>query len=206
MAEEAKKSNLIDRIIFSTDSKEYQSLVISKGYEAPFLRPAQYATDESPEYDYIKNLIQTLENSENYRPDIIVRLHATSPFQKADEIDKSIKALISDKTLDSSVVVAEARQHPMKALRILNHNGVKRLLPYFSDSGRSVTPIGRQNYVTPFYRANVITTRYETILNTESLTGDNIFPVIIPIERSLDIDSEFDFQIADLILSNIGEN
>lgn len=38
----AKKSDLIDRIIVSTDSQEYASLAIQLGAEAPFLRPAEF--------------------------------------------------------------------------------------------------------------------------------------------------------------------
>jgi CMP-N-acetylneuraminic acid synthetase len=206
VGEAAKNSKLIDRVIVSTDSEEYRSIAIKCGYEAPFLRPDKYATDNSPEYDYIKDLVLRLERVEGYRPDIIVRIHATSPMQHTLEIDQTIQALIDNTAWDSSVVIAEARQNPMKALRIIEDNGIKKLLPYFSDNGREVTPIGRQNYTTPYYRANVITSRYETIMNTGSLTGDNIYPVIIPQERALDIDSEFDFKIANLILNNILEN
>ena len=63
-------------------------------------------------------MLRWLKNNENYVPDIVVRMMATVPFQKTEDIDKIISHILLDKKVDSSAVIAEARQHPLKALKI----------------------------------------------------------------------------------------
>ena len=79
--EASQKSNYINNIIFSTDSKEYADLAAKKNIETPFLRPKELAADFSPEIDYIKYTLNKLKDDENYIPDIVIRLFPTVPFQ-----------------------------------------------------------------------------------------------------------------------------
>ena len=198
--EASQKSNYINRIILSTDSKEYADLAAKKNIETPFLRPKELAADFSPEIDYIKYTLNKLKDDENYIPDIVIRLFPTVPFQTNIEIDKAIEKLISNKSSDSCVVVAKARQHPEKALKI---NEFGKLVSYISNSGKIVTPIARQNYQSAYFRGNVIVSKYNTIINQNSLTGNIVEYVEIPQERALDIDSEFDFIVAEKLFNHI---
>ena len=93
------------------------------------------------------------------------------------------------------------RQHPLKALKIIEDEHGSRLVSYFGDSGREVTPIARQNYEKAYVRSNVIICRREVIERTDSLTGDNVRYHIIPQEGAIDIDSELDFEIAEILLN-----
>lgn len=117
---EAKKSKYINRLLVSTDSKEYASIVNSYGAETPFLRPHQLSTNYSPEFDYIKHALDFLKKNENYEPDIIVRLMATIPMQTVEDIDNAIDIIVNDEEATSAVVIAEARQHPLKALKLVD--------------------------------------------------------------------------------------
>ena len=105
-------------------------------------------------------------------------------------------------TADSAVVIAEASQHPLKALKIVYDGaGNSKLVTYFSDSGREVTPIARQNYQPAYFRANVIACRARTVYDTHSLTGDIVRYHIIPQERAVDIDNLIDFFIAENLMT-----
>ena len=66
---------------------------------------------------------------------------ATSPLQQAEDIDKAIEILVEDDKADSAVIISEMRQHPYKALKIVNDSNGERLVSYFGNSGREVTPI-----------------------------------------------------------------
>jgi len=126
---------------------------------------------------------------------------ATTPLQAIEDIDASIEKLISNEDIDSAVVVAEAKQHPMKALKIIKDcRGNERLVSYFSQSGREVTPPTRQSFQTAYFRANVITFRPKVILDTDSLTGDRVDFQICSQKSGLDIDSEIDFDFAEFLL------
>lgn len=201
--EKAKKSKYLNRLVISTDSKKYAEVAKSYGAEVPCLRPIELSKDNSPEIDFVKHMINYLKEKENYTPDIIVRMMITIPFQITEDIDSIIEILLKDKKADSAVVIAEARQHPKKALKIINDtNNKKKLVTYFSESGVGVTPIARQNYEKAYFRGNIIACRESTIRITNSLTGNLVRFHIIPQERAIDIDNEIDFMICEK-LSNI---
>jgi len=198
--EAAKNSKYISRLIISTDSENYSNIAKQYGVEAPFLRPASLSTDLSPEIDYITYTINRLEEEEAYVPDIVVRLFPTVPLQLSEDIDKCIENLLSDQNAHSSVVIAEARQHPMKTLKLIEKNEESYLVSYHSENGKDVTPIARQNYPKAYVRANVIVSKISTIKTMNSLTGDFVKYHIIPQERAIDIDSPVDFFIAEKLM------
>lgn len=199
--EAAQKSKYINRVIVSTDSVPYQKIANSFGAETPFLRPEALATDTSPEFDYVRHALAWLKEHEGYEPDIVSRLLPTTPFQTSQDIDATVKLLLSDETAHSAVVVSEARQHPEKALTLLpDGHGGHYVVTYGSGSGREVTPLGRQQYRRAYFRANVITFRPWVIEKTGSLTGDRVRAHIIQQERAIDIDHPGDFELAEFLL------
>lgn len=202
----AKNSKYINRLIISTDSENYATIAKQYGVEVPFLRPPSLSTDLSPEIDYITYTINRLEKEEFYVPDIVVRLFPTVPLQLSEDIDKCIESLLSDKKAHSSVVIAESRQHPMKALKLIEKNEESYLVSYNTENGKDVTPIARQNYPKSFVRANVIVSKTSTIKTMNSLTGDFVKYHVIPQERAIDIDSPIDFFIAEKLIEYFKEH
>lgn len=199
--EAAKDSKYINRLIVSTDSEEYASIARSYGAETPFLRPEEFAGDKSTDLDYVRHAVTWLRDNENYKPDIVVRMMATVPLQSAEDIDACVEEIIKDPEAHSSVVIAEAGQHPHKALKLVDDGaGGKHLVNYMTGTGRDVTPSLRQGYEKAYFRANVVACRTGVIHEMDSLTGDKVRYHIIPQERALDIDSERDFQILEQIL------
>lgn len=201
--EAAKKSKYINRLVVSTDSEKYAEVARKFGAEIPCLRPKELAADLSPEFEYIKHMLKFLQEKEGYRPDIVVRLMATTPTQLPEDIDGCLEELFKDPEAHSSVVIAEARQHPQKALKIVD--GSKRLVTFITGSGREVTPIARQNYEKAYFRANIIAARIQTIERYDSLTGDLVRYYIIPQERAIDIDSPTDFMFAETIINKFNK-
>jgi hypothetical protein len=77
-----------------------------------------------------------------------------------DDLDAAVDALLDDPDADSAMVVAEARQHPMKAMRRGDADGpVVRLVPYLGRNGRHRSRTARQAYAPAYLRANVVATR-----------------------------------------------
>jgi N-acylneuraminate cytidylyltransferase/CMP-N,N'-diacetyllegionaminic acid synthase len=197
----AKTSRFINRLVVSTDSQKYARIAEKFGAEIPCLRPSSLATDTSTDYEYVAHMVEWLEKNESYRPDIVVRMMATSPLQSVSDIDCSIEKLIVDREYESCVVVSEARQHPNKALKIIEDiNGKANLVSYFTQSGREVTPVVRQYYEKAYFRSNVITFRRAVLSDTLSLTGDRVAFQLTTQENAIDIDSELDFEFAEYLL------
>lgn len=197
----AQSSRHINRLVVSTDSQEYARVAESFGAEIPCLRPSSLAKDDSTDYEYVRHMIEWLEKNEAYRPDVVVRLMATSPLQSVPDIDGSIEKLLANREYDSCVVISEARQHPSKALKIIQgSSGRENLVSYDTESGRDVTPVVRQHYAKAYHRSNVITFRTEILFSTSSLTGDEVCYQLISAENAVDIDSELDFEFAEYLL------
>ena len=200
IANVAKKSKFINRVIFSTDSKKYKKLIEYYGYESPYLRPKQLSRDSSDEIDFIKDLLIKLKKKQNYSPDILVRLLATCPLQKAKDIDNAIKLILNGK-YKSTVVISEAKQHPEKALKIIN--GEKKFVTsYISENYLKVgSKLNRQQYQKAYFRSNVIVCASQVIWKYNSLTSKR--PGFIIIKNCHDIDNLEDFKYVNFLIKNI---
>ena len=75
----------IQRVIVSTDSERYAKIARDAGASVPFLRPKEFSTDASTDYDYVKHCLDYLNQRENISPDIAVRLMATVPLQRPSD-------------------------------------------------------------------------------------------------------------------------
>jgi len=91
-----KISRLIERVIVSTDSKEIADISIKYGAEVPFLRPAEFSTDKSPDLDFIKHAIGYFEGKEGHIPEYFVHLRPTTPLRDPEIIDKAIEQMLGD--------------------------------------------------------------------------------------------------------------
>tara|TARA_B100000700_G_C15047046_1_gene858447 strand:- start:28 stop:750 length:723 start_codon:yes stop_codon:yes gene_type:complete len=193
----AKKSKYINRIIISTDSTKYKKIVKKFGAEVPFLRPKKYSKKNSEEILFIKDLLRKLKKKENYIPDIIVRLLATSPFQKTKDIDKAIKIVLNG-NYDSSVVISKARQHPEKALRITGKNK-KYVSTYIKNNPLKVgSSLNRQKFGEAFFRSNVLVCKLKIIEKYNSLSSKKSGFIKIPF--TIDIDDIEDFNYAEYLI------
>lgn len=202
----AKRSKYITRIIVSTDSEEYAAVAQAHGAETPFLRPTDLSFDHSTDFEFIEHALIWLESHENYKPDLVVRCIGTIPFQMTEDIDAAIEEVLNDPSADGSVVISPSSQHPEKALKIIKgEDGKERLVGYISGQGKDTSPTNRQKYEKAYVRSNVTVARRDTILKKRSLTGDIVRFHIIPQDRSLDIDSEIDFFIAEYLIETFGE-
>lgn len=191
----AKKSKHLTRLIVSTDDKEIAQICIKNGVSAPFIRPQDLAKDETGMLEVVIHALKTLEENENYKPDIIVLLQPTSPLRTAEHIDKAVGILI-ETGADSvvSVVHVPHQFNPVSVMKIEN----EKLVPFISEP-----QILRRQDKPKVYGRNgpaVLAMRRETILNKNSLYGDDIRPCVMSEEESVDIDTQFDFEIAEFLL------
>jgi CMP-N,N'-diacetyllegionaminic acid synthase len=192
--ETALAATLLDRVIVSTDSAEIADVARRYGAEVPFIRPADLAQDHTPGIEPVLHAVQWLEENEGYQPDIIVLLQPTSPLRIPEDIDSAIE-LIQEKRADAIVSVTPAEAHPYWMKQI-------------DDSGRMTDfikldqPIDRRQDLPELYTVNgaIYVARYEVLMQQKTFDTDNTFSLVMPPERSLDIDTPWDLYLADLIL------
>lgn len=199
--EHAIKSELINRVIVSTDSEQYAELARSFGAETPFLRPEEISGDKSNDRDYFIHALKWFKDNEDYVPDICVQLRPTHPVRKIEDIDAMIRLLISNPDADSvRSVVKNDTYTPYKMWLLDNNNELKPLMTNTGIHEHYNQP--RQELpVTYFQNASVDVIRTSTITEKNSLSGDKILGYVMDAEY--DIDNELEFVRAEQKLLEI---
>ena len=194
--EVALNCSLLERIIVSTDDSEIAEIAIQYGAEIPFLRPLEFAQDDTPDLPVYLHTINYLQEQESYHSDIVVWLRPTCPLRTNQDIEKAVQLLRMDTNTTSVRSVCLAEHHPywMKKLEYDN------LIPFLPNIDE--TRYYRRQLLPSVYRLNgaVDVTRCQTVLETKKLYSGEMKGYIMPVERSVDIDTELDLALAELLL------
>jgi len=196
----AIKSSSVRNIIVSSDSCEYLDLVRGLKKVIPLLRPKNLATDQSTDEEYIVHAIDYFGDTIFNVNCVIIRACATSPFQTSQDYDILVKVLTSSTPGKSCMAVAECGV-PMEKTMILDRNNN---LVTTGKQSRVIMP--RQKCSKLFKRSNLIGIRRDDFIASRSLALLPAYPVFIPKERSIDIDTEHDFLLAQMLLTHYIDN
>lgn len=187
-------ADTVTRVIVSTDDEEIAAVSRRYGAEVPFLRPAEYATDEAPDFPLFAHALQWLDRHEHYRPDVVIQLRPTSPFRPQGLIDEAVELLLGDPAADCVRGVTVPRQNPYKMWR-QNEKGY--LVPLLSGEFEEPYNMPRQKLPPTYWQTGHIDAiRYETVVNQRSLTGKRVLPLLIESRYCVDIDTPQDFEWA----------
>ena len=188
-------SKSVDRIIVSTDSEEIAEVAVKYGAEVPFLRPYDISHDTAAVLDAYKFVLKKLKKSgDNY--DSFVALQPTSPFRNSHDINSAISLFNNQET--DSVISFTGESHPIEWSRIINKNGT------FSDVGMNLID-NRQQYKKTYYFNGAVYVFKTKLLKKNTLYSDNSLAYIMPRTRSIDIDTEEDFLIAEFFIQNLNK-
>ena len=108
------QSELTTRVIVSTDDEEIAEVARKWGAETPFLRPAEFAADNTLDLPVFQHALAWLKEHENYVPDIVLQLRPTSPARPRTLVDDAIRLLIDHPEADSVRGVVPADENPHK--------------------------------------------------------------------------------------------
>ena len=188
----AKASKYIDRFIISTDSFEIADEAKSNDCDVPFMRPTELATDTASSNDVFLHALENLE--EPY--DILLILQPTSPLRTSVDIDSSLELMI-EKNAPSVVSVCKSHK-PIYWNYTLEQDGtIKPIYP----SKKIVS--NRQEFPATYIpNGAVYIIQVEYFKNVKTFYTSSTIAYIMPAERSIDIDSQLDFNYAELLLNN----
>jgi len=185
----AKQSELVTRVIVSTDDEEIAAVAREYGAEAPFLRPAELAQDNTTDLPVFEHALKWLADNEGYQPDVVVQLRPTSPIRPRGMVDDAIKILFEHPDADCVRGVVPAAQNPHKMWRF---NGAGQpLKPLLKVDGIPEPYNAPRQSLPPVYwqTGHIDAIRVATITQKHSLTGDVIYPLVIDPVYTVDIDS-----------------
>jgi CMP-N-acetylneuraminic acid synthetase len=189
--EQALAVPAIQRVVVSTDSPEIARLAEAAGAKVPFLRPAALATDGAPKMPVIRHLVDH-ENASGVAVSRIVDLDPTSPLREVADIERCLDMLTQDADVVISGYAAEKNPYfnMVEALPGGGYDLVKRPAAAFD----------RRQDAPPVYAMNAsIYVWWEHTLD-RGLFGPRTRLHVMPRERSIDIDSEVDFALVELLM------
>lgn len=187
--EAAKDSKLIERVIVSTDGSEIAEIAKKYGADVPFLRPAEFAQDGSPDRDYLLHMLTWCRTHEGYEPDLLVLLRPTTPERSGSLIDSAIEALVSSGEATSLRSVHECSESPFKWFKA-SQSGIAK--PIVSDMSLLDTNKPRQLFE-PVYIPNgcVDILRVKQITETLDVYGEQI--KLFKTDHVIEVDSRHEF-------------
>lgn len=185
---------IIDKIVVSTDSEKIARIAMSYGAEVPFLRSSELASDKAHTIDAVLDVLERLKKNESYTPDWVLLLQPTSPFRDKSDIEQIVK--IANLTNCSSVI----------GVKHLSDSDLKKVM---SIKDSYLTPAFEKNFPDRFRRqdgqvdyfsinGSIYLTKVEA-LRKRSFYGERSVPYIMPNFKCVDIDTEEDFAIAELL-------
>jgi len=197
--EEALKAKELDRVVVSTDDEEVKRLAEEHDIEVPFFpRPAEISTDCDTTL-VVKHCVDFLER-EGDSIDVVVTLQPTSPFRTSTDINSACGLMHPN--VDSVVSVTEVTQHPAWMFYTTGPRyGGPYLRSYLGFPLRILSGLIAQDLRQLYFPNGAIYVTRKKSLNQYGIYGENNRPYVMPFERSLDIEEEWDFKIGEAILS-----
>jgi N-acylneuraminate cytidylyltransferase len=189
----ARQISEIDRIIVSTDDAQIAS--VGREYSAEvYARPSHLATDEALVIDALKDLIETLQ-AEGETPEWIILLEPTCPLRTAEDVRDCLK-ILAQGGYDSVATFREAELNPHRAWRLVD--GVPEVfIP------GAIPWLPRQKQPKAYQLNGAVYVFHASLLaqETKSILVGKLGAVLMPRNRSQDIDDIVDFTIVEALLA-----
>jgi CMP-N,N'-diacetyllegionaminic acid synthase len=185
------KSKFIKRVIVSTDSIKIAKEAKKYKAEIPFMRPAKLASSKSAEIETWRHAITNLSAEKKY--DYIVSVPTTSPLRSIDDINKCISKAIKG-NFDMVFTVTNSTKSPYYNILEIKNNKLQKVC------GDKQKIVRRQDSPKCYDLTTVCYVfKPEYILKQKNwLKGKTSF-IVIPKERSIDIDDKVDYKIAKIL-------
>ncbi|MCB1099205.1 MAG: acylneuraminate cytidylyltransferase family protein [Verrucomicrobiae bacterium] len=189
----------ISKVIVSTDSTQIAEVAREYGAEVPFLRPKELASDESPEWLSWQHALNYV-NGTSGKLDAMVSLPCTAPLRIPSDVDRCLDRFEAG-DVDCVIAVTESHRSPFFNMVKLKSDGTVGLV----NPPRSA--IARRQDAPEVYDMTTVAyvVRPSFVLSRRGIFEGRVASVIVPRERSIDIDTLLDFQIAECLLNSISD-
>jgi CMP-N,N'-diacetyllegionaminic acid synthase len=194
--EQARASGLFTAIAVSSDSRAILDVAAAAGVDMLIERPAELATDTAAKLPVIRHCVIEAERCSGLTFDTLVDLDATSPLRSVDDIRAAV-ALLEEQGAGNVITAMPARRSPYFNLVELRPDGSVGL------SKTPATPIVRRQDAPQCFEMNAsiyVWTR-EALLSRDTIFCADTQLHVMPEERSIDIDSELDFQFVEFVMA-----
>ncbi len=191
-------SGAFEKVFVSTDSEQYAQIAQHYGADVSFLRSEANSSDIADSWEVVREVIMRFEEKKKYYDEIML-LQVTSPLRIKEDILGAIQVM-SDKNANAVISLTETDHSPLWC-NILPEDGS---MDDFENKRYAGMP---RQQLPVFYRYNgAIYLLKRSELCRENMFLSGCYAYIMPRERSIDIDTEFDFKIAELYMKEKRKN
>lgn len=207
----ARDSGVFESVIVSTDSEEIAEIARHYGAEVPFLRPAEFAGDTSPDIEWLEYTLAELKRS-GRAWDCFSLLRPTSPFRTAETIRRAWALFTAQEGVDSLRAVEQCAQHPGKMWVVRGHrmfpllpvglvagkpagDGDRPPQPWHSTPYQALPPVYVQN-------ASLEIAWTRVVVERRTIAGDVLVPFLTEAYEGFDINDPHDWMIAQRLLAD----
>lgn len=186
----ARKCRYLRSALVSTDSDAIAEIARAGGAEVPFLRPARLATDTASMVDVVRHAVSFVEG-QGTSVSAVVTLQPTSPLRTAADLDAAIELFSSDVT--RALVSVSALASPREFLMRIEGDTIVPLSGTWprvrSQDAEQIYALNGAIFITP-----------RSVLEEGDLVGTRPRAYVMPRDRSVDIDDEADWRLAEALL------
>lgn len=192
--EAALQSGAFDVVHVSTDSEIYAEIARKHGADVPFLRSAEASSDSASSWDVVREVLN------NYSIlgktfDTFMLLQPTSPLRTAKDIIEAYECMIN-KQANSIVSVCETEHSPLQCNKLPKDGS---LVGFIENKFKNMA----RQMLDTYYRLNgaIYLAKTDFFLMTEDIYSEKCYAYIMDKRKSIDIDDQFDFDIAEAIIA-----
>ncbi|WP_298241939.1 acylneuraminate cytidylyltransferase family protein [uncultured Bradyrhizobium sp.] len=192
---QARETGLFDAIAFSSDSDALLDAALKAGADIAVKRPDEMATDTAPKLPAIRHCLEQAIAQTGKTPEIFVDLDVTSPLRLASDITGAV-ALLRESGARNVITGAPARRSPYFNLVEQRTDGSVGL------SKSADPPITRRQDAPRCFdmNASIYVWRVAPFLEQPAVFYPDTRLFEMPEDRSIDIDSDLDFALVELLL------
>ena len=185
----------LDRVVVSTDDEEMADVARLAGAEVPFLRPADLAQDDTPKWAVFRHLVESWEQRSGQTVQVLVDLDTGVPLREPSDVEGCVRQILAGEA-DVVVTAYEAERNPYFNMVEIEAGGRARI------SKPTAAPITRRQAAPAVYSLSpsVFAIRRSALWRYEHWSEARFEVFVVPRERALDIDTEFDFQFVQFLL------
>lgn len=188
--EACQRAACVDRTVVSTDDERIAEVAREYGAEVPFLRPAELSGDLVTLDPVIHHAVETLEARDGRPIDVVLTVQPTCPLLRAETIERSVATLLEG-GYDSVIMLREIRH-----LYWRREDG--RFVPLFAKRAN------RQALEPLYPETGAVFASRRAVITPDDRLGRNIGHIIGSEEEAIDIDTELDLRLAELVILNGG--
>jgi len=191
----AEACSVLKRIVVSTDDDKVANIAREYGAEVPFIRPAHLAQDDSPKWAVFQHLVQTLEQIDGKRIDVIVDLDTGVPLRSSSDIICCVNQLLTGQA-EVVTTAYEAERNPYFNMVEIGEDGFARI------SKASPNPISYRQGAPQVYSLSpaVFAIRRDVLWKYEHWSQAKLQIYVMPRERAIDIDNHLDLDFVEFMM------